>query len=117
MVVTQAEVELEADQPYRKVRLHDPVELKCCYSSNDSETVTWFKLVSRNITMAHEFINSTTTELIGKGRIRCGTLLFESVQMSDSGLYQCLLNESNIFSHGTFLHVSSKCSEYLTWLC
>lgn len=111
-VETESEVKWEADQPYQKVWLRDPAELRCCYSSHNSIPTTWIKFVRRNTTMLHQGLNSSGPVTMGKDGTWCSTLKFESAQLSDTGLYQCFLNsnKSKIFSHGTFLHVSGKCS-------
>lgn len=111
-VETELEVKLEADRPYQKVQLGDPAELKCCYSSHDSIPTTWYRFVSRNATLVHQVVNSSRPVTKEKDGIWCSTLGLESAQLSDTGMYQCFLNSSEIpiFTHGTFLHVYSKCS-------
>lgn len=111
-VETESEVKWEADQPYQKVWLHDPAELRCCYSSHNSIPATWIKFMRRNTTVLHQVVIPSSPITTGNNGTQCSTLLFESAQLSDTGLYQCFMNRSNvkIFSHGTFLHVSGKCS-------
>lgn len=62
--------------------------------------------------MLHQVLNSSRSVPSGKDGTWCSFLGFESAQLSDTGLYQCFMNsnKSQMFSHGTFLHVSGKCS-------
>lgn len=108
---------LEADRPYLKVQLNGPAELECCYTFAGSLTATWVIIVNRNVTISLQSVKYSDLVITGerkkdteKGSV-CGILLLKSVQMGDAGLYLCWLNNSNIntFSHGTYLHVYSKC--------
>lgn len=103
---------LEADKPYLKVRLHGVAEVECCYTSAQPLTTTWVRI---NGTGGFQFMNPSDHVTQGSkimGTTTCNTMVLKSVQLSDAGLYQCLLNNSNTNqrSHGTYLHVSSKCS-------
>lgn len=114
VVVAKEEVKLEADRPYLKVRLNGQAELECCYTFAGSLTATWVLIVPRNLTInlqVVEYSDVVIAEQSLRGTTMCGKLLLKSVQMSDAGLYLCWLNNSNIntFSHGTYLHVYSKC--------
>lgn len=121
VVVAQVEEEWEADRPYQKVRLNNPAVLECCYSGNNSMTVSWVKFVVLDPTVSHQHVNSSSlvTQSKKKDGSWCNTLSLSSAQLNDSGLYQCYLKKQSkigTLSHGTFLHVYSKCSEYLAWL-
>lgn len=105
---------LEADQPYLKVQLNGPAKLDCCYTFAGSLTATWVIIVNRNLTISLQDVKYSDHVIKGKKEkdtTVCSILLLKSVQMSDAGLYLCWLNNSNIntFSHGTYLHVYSKC--------
>lgn len=106
MVVAQAEVELEADRPFQKVLLHDQAELQCCYSSKASVEATWVM----NRAMLIQFLNCSSSEIKEKDGLQCHKCLLKSAQLSDSGLYRCLLNNSKneYLTHGTFLYVTGK---------
>lgn len=116
---------LEADQPFLHVQLGGPANLKCCFSSNRSVTATWIRFVTLNTTLVHHFFNSSRLEKprgTGKDGIKCSALSLESAQLSDSGLYRCLLEERKLqmLSHGTLLLVSGKefrMAGSLAWLC
>lgn len=103
---------LEADKPYLKVRLLRVAEMECCYTSVKPLTATWVQI---NGTGGIQVMNPSDHVTQGSkimGTTECNTMVLKSVQLSDAGLYQCLLNNSNtnLRSHGTYLHVYSKCS-------
>lgn len=105
---------LEADKPYLKVRLHSVAEVECCYIFGEPLTATWVQLNgSREVQVMNPSDHVTQGSKI-LGSTKCSTLVLKSVQLSDAGLYQCLLNNSNVHqrSHGTYLHVYSKCCSY-----
>lgn len=109
--ITQGEVILKADRPYLRVSRFDTANLKCCYEGG-SQPHVWI----RRFKFAN-FANNTPwmetvpfSKRVTKGSVAedgglCGTLKITSVQLNDSGLYQCHLNVSNLFTHGTYLHV------------
>ncbi|XP_071326355.1 B-cell antigen receptor complex-associated protein alpha chain [Trachinotus anak] len=105
-------VTLEADRPFLSVPLSGTAELECCYTTNGkSVTYTWIK--DGNKTSGPIYLTSANTGFsadVIKGRsygIQCGTLTLKKVQLNDTGMYKCLLNNSNskLFTHGTYLQV------------
>ncbi|XP_003976934.2 B-cell antigen receptor complex-associated protein alpha chain [Takifugu rubripes] len=116
VVVAQEEVTLEADKPYLRVRLHGVAEVECCYTSAEPLTATW---VRRNGTRGNKFLNPSDHVTKGSknmGTTKCSMLVLKSVELSDAGLYQCLLNNSNTeqLSYGTYLHVYIPIHKMLT---
>lgn len=108
------EVMWEADRPYLKVRLHGNAEIKCCYASAQPLTATWVQINGTWGTHAMSPSDHVTQGSKIMGASMCSTLVLTEVQLGDAGLYQCLLNSSSVQlrSHGTYLHVYSKCSSY-----
>ncbi|XP_041649645.1 B-cell antigen receptor complex-associated protein alpha chain [Cheilinus undulatus] len=106
VVATQAEVTLEPDMPFLWVQNKQTAVLKCCFNNNKGKIInfSWVRRHHRgNATEGP--LNVTITDLVIKGyEPPCGNLSFISAQPSDSGLYQCLL-DNKIFTHGTYLHV------------
>lgn len=119
MVIAEDEVNLKPDMPYLRVKLNDPADLECCYTTNVESLQSTWVIRSRsgkagNVTLTLRNVNSSdlvTMEHKTESDTTCGTLSFKSVQMNDSELYLCLLNSGKIklFSHGTYLHVYSEC--------
>ncbi|XP_023119503.2 B-cell antigen receptor complex-associated protein alpha chain [Amphiprion ocellaris] len=106
--ITQGEVFLKPDRPYLRVSLSDSADLKCCYEGQ-SQLLIWIRRVkSANNTRSLErmtFSKRVTEGNSPEDDASCGTLKFTSVQLNDSGLYQCYLNSTQLFTHGTYLHV------------
>nr|QPF15774.1 Cd79a protein [Chaunax abei] len=112
VVRAQHEVNLKADRPYLRVQLSYSAALECCYTTNvESLELTWVMHVqASNTTLGPKNVKSSDLVTIGNRRESdavCGTLSFKSVQLNDSGLYQCFLKSNKIylFSHGTYLQV------------
>lgn len=105
---------LEADKPYLKVRLHGAAEVECCYTYAEPLTATWVQLNGTRGIQVRNPSDLVTQGSKTMGTTKCSTMVLKWVQLSDAGLYQCLLNNSHIDqrSHGTYLHVYSKCCSY-----
>lgn len=105
---------LEADKPYLRVRLHGVAEVECCYTSAEPLTATWVKNNGTKDIKRLNPLDHVTKGSKNMGTTKCSMLVLKSVELSDAGLYQCLLNNSitEQLSHGTYLHVYSKCSSY-----
>lgn len=113
-VITQSEVTLQADVPYLRVSLSHRAVLECCYNtSGKSVKHTWvksFKVAKESFgPLAVNFSEHVFEGF--KTKSGCSTLTLRSVQLNDTGMYQCWLNSSDIrlFSHGTYLQVFSEC--------
>ncbi|XP_067305749.1 B-cell antigen receptor complex-associated protein alpha chain [Pseudorasbora parva] len=105
------EPKLEADEPFQRIAVAHEATLRCCYRWMNIPHVTWIvnvhiingtsliRLVDQNENVTHKQYE--------KDGVKCHSLVFKSVQLSDTGLYQCKLNYSSLhmFSHGTFLQV------------
>ncbi|KAM8734315.1 B-cell antigen receptor complex-associated protein alpha chain [Acanthopagrus schlegelii] len=110
VAVAPDEVAIMPDRPYLRVELNEPATLKCCYSTKlESLMLIWTKRVQgHNFTMDPENVKYTdrvTKEQRKEGDQYCGVLTFKSVEVNDTAMYQCFLNEGFIFSHGTYLQV------------
>nr|QPF15777.1 Cd79a protein [Diceratias pileatus] len=112
VVRAQHEVNLKADRPYLRVQVGDSAALECCHTTNvESLELTWvIRVQARNTTLGPRNVKFSDLVTMGDRRESdtvCGTLALKSVQLSDSGLYQCFLKSKDIhlFSHGTYLHV------------
>lgn len=101
------------DRPYLRVKFNEPATLQCCYSTKVSLEFIWVKRVQAyNITMVPEKVKYTdrvTKEQQKEQHQFCGLLRFKSVEVNDTGLYQCRLNKSTVHTHGTYLQVHSEC--------
>ncbi|XP_062256042.1 B-cell antigen receptor complex-associated protein alpha chain [Platichthys flesus] len=108
--VTPSGVTFEADMPFLKKPLSEKADLKCCYTAGKSSPkFVWVKsfLNVNDKTIGPFAVNRSghVTREGTKPGIHCDTLSMTSVQLIDSGLYQCQLNGSKLYSHGTYLHV------------
>lgn len=116
VVFAQDGVTFEPDRPWLRVKLSDTADLKCCFTKGKSVKFTWVKHCNNASTKSHGEQNVeisdrvTTTDKVDKNKnIVCGYLNFKSVELNDTGMYQCRLNVSTIlFSHGTYLQVYSE---------
>ncbi|XP_068995124.1 B-cell antigen receptor complex-associated protein alpha chain [Embiotoca jacksoni] len=105
--IAQAEVILEADKPFERVRQFEATTLYCCYRSG-TKNLTWVRHVQKNKNWTMDFMEQSNHAAIdfqqdsGKS---CGKLTLKSVRLSDSGLYQCWLNNGQVQTHGTYLQV------------
>lgn len=98
------ELMLEPDRPFLRVKLSDTAELECCYK-HGTKIFTWIKRSSSGAKVnvkLFENAQQNYTEVNGK---QCGLLTLKKVDLSDTGFYQCLLNDSNVLTHGTYLQV------------
>lgn len=113
MGIAQSELTLKTDKPFLSVPLSHKAELECCYTtSSDSVSFSWVKIFQDvNKTFGTAAVNLSDQVTASKSDAQCGILTFSSVQLNDSGLYCCKLNDSEIelISHGTYLQVYSEC--------
>lgn len=115
VVMAQGEVKLQPDRPFLKVLHNGRAELECCYNATKLLDFTWYiRVQAENITLDPTIVNiselvTARTKKTKDGH--CSILTFSSVQLNDTGLYLCWLNNSNInlFTYGTYLHVYSEC--------
>ncbi|XP_039973624.1 B-cell antigen receptor complex-associated protein alpha chain [Xiphias gladius] len=107
--IAQSELTLKTDKPFLSVPLSHKAELECCYTtSSDSVSFSWVKIFQDvNKTFGTAAVNLSDQVTASKSDAQCGILTFSSVQLNDSGLYCCKLNDSEIelISHGTYLQV------------
>ncbi|XP_022053731.1 B-cell antigen receptor complex-associated protein alpha chain [Acanthochromis polyacanthus] len=103
--ITQGEVTLKADRPYLEVRHPSSAELKCCYKGAPQDLIWIRRVKPTRHTTAVETVIASKSVREGDPDVCCGTLKVTLVQLNDSGLYQCYLNDTKLFTHGTYLHV------------
>ncbi|KAG7475050.1 B-cell antigen receptor complex-associated protein alpha chain [Solea senegalensis] len=109
VATAQSPVTLKADVPFVSVHASQSAELECCYITAGTAkkvTPTWvrtFKYGSNTVGPLRVKTSATVGQL-DKRDSQCGTLTLASVQLNDTGLYQCLFN-SQILSYGTYLQV------------
>ncbi|XP_023265118.1 B-cell antigen receptor complex-associated protein alpha chain [Seriola lalandi dorsalis] len=104
-------VTFKADRPFLGVPLSIKAELKCCYTTTEQQiNPTWFKSVrtGQSSPVAVNISENVTTRLDKADKELCYVLTFDSVQLNDTGMYQCVLNYSNHFSPGTYLQVYKR---------
>ncbi|XP_052003735.1 B-cell antigen receptor complex-associated protein alpha chain-like [Xyrauchen texanus] len=106
----QAELKLEADQPFLRVPLSHEATIQCCYCCKENLTVSWImKTFTMNGTIIPRFVIMSENVAAEANGIKCHPLVLKNVLLNDTGLYQCYLNHSShrisIFTHGTFLQV------------
>ncbi|KAM6994559.1 B-cell antigen receptor complex-associated protein alpha chain [Tautogolabrus adspersus] len=106
VVIAQAEVTLKADRPFLWVQHKHTAALECCYTNKGNlESFTWVRHFQEGKKNKGP-VNVTLTDFVTQDQsTSCGVLNFLTVQMNDSGLYQCWLRDSKRFTHGTYLHV------------
>ncbi|XP_022620391.1 B-cell antigen receptor complex-associated protein alpha chain [Seriola dumerili] len=105
-------VTFKADRPFLGVPLSFKADLKCCYTTTERRiNPTWLKRVWAGNKIGPVTVNiseNVTTRLDKEDKELCYILTLDSVQLNDTGLYQCLLNYSRDVSHGTYLHVYKR---------
>ncbi|XP_037532510.1 B-cell antigen receptor complex-associated protein alpha chain [Nematolebias whitei] len=101
-----AGLSLDPDRPSLRVLLSDTASLECCYEGGP-QNFTWVKLNSTFSSPQHVTISEPhhVVKYIDTGSKHCCTLTFKEVHLNDTGLYQCLLKPSAVFTHGTYLQV------------
>ncbi|XP_060906231.1 B-cell antigen receptor complex-associated protein alpha chain [Labrus mixtus] len=108
VVIAQAEVTLKADRPFLWVQHEQTAVLECCYTNKGkSESFKWVRRFHEGNKTKGPF-NVTLTDLVTRDvdpKTSCGVLNFLTVQLNDSGMYQCWLEDSRRLTHGTYLHV------------
>lgn len=106
VVATQAKVTLEPDRPFLWVQNKQTAVLRCCFTNSKKqlERFTWVR--NHHDNKFRGPYNVTYTDVVIKDYEKpCGILSFISAKPSDSGLYRCWLEDSKVFTHGTYLHV------------
>ncbi|XP_053737499.1 B-cell antigen receptor complex-associated protein alpha chain [Synchiropus splendidus] len=93
----------EVDRPWLRVPVGLPAVLECCYWSHNR--MVWFTWIRRRQSNSTEQPMSSTE--LRKKTPSCHTLPLTSVQLDDSGLYQCRLNSTSLllYTPGTYLQV------------
>nr|XP_019948787.1 PREDICTED: B-cell antigen receptor complex-associated protein alpha chain [Paralichthys olivaceus] len=110
--ITQSQVTLNADNPFQSVPLSSKADLECCYAAPEKSLKSYwvksFQGANKNRGPQDVGLSDNVTAWdTTKDGMRCSTLTLKSVRLSDTGLYQCLLSNSQVkvFSRGTYLIV------------
>ncbi|XP_056123767.1 B-cell antigen receptor complex-associated protein alpha chain [Rhinichthys klamathensis goyatoka] len=108
--VEEEELKLEADEPFQRVAVDHKATVRCCYRWKESPGVIWIMNVQTiNGTTLPRLVNQsenvTPMPMDETNGVKCHSLVFKSLQLNDTGLYQCKLNLGSLhaFTHGTFL--------------
>ncbi|XP_060937658.1 B-cell antigen receptor complex-associated protein alpha chain [Limanda limanda] len=103
--VAPSGVTFESDVPFLEKALSQDADLECCYTTEERHPkFVWVKSFHNvNVTIGPHAVNRSGHVI--KSEKHCSTLSLTSVQLNDSGLYQCRLKGSEVSSHGTYLHV------------
>lgn len=106
----RCEVTLEADRPSVKVEVNQRALLECCFTSNRMENLLWIKSIKKDKSIETFFVQNPGTERWSEksGQVECGFLSLKEAKLGDTGFYQCFLNSSEVFSHGTYLQVYER---------
>ncbi|XP_077454571.1 B-cell antigen receptor complex-associated protein alpha chain isoform X1 [Stigmatopora argus] len=109
-VSANGKLSLEVDRPWLRVHLSQEAMLECCYRAGSAS------LQSSWLTRGYP-ANGTTipflvplSDRVNVGErvhagVTCRTLTFSKVELTDSGLYQCWFNNTEVFTPGTYLQV------------
>ncbi|KAM9309706.1 B-cell antigen receptor complex-associated protein alpha chain [Pholidichthys leucotaenia] len=109
--IALGDVVLRADRPFLGVPLAEPVTLECCYKESTEVRFSWVRhFQTKDKTIEQVTVKESPRLIRGEHKHddwSCQTLTFDSVQLDDTGFYQCFLNGSNIpiYTHGTYLQV------------
>lgn len=89
--------------------------VRCCYRWKENPNITWIlndppingTIVPRLVNQSE---NVTPKKMEENSGVKCHSLVFKSIQLNYTGLYQCKLNHGSLhaFTHGTFLLVYSE---------
>ncbi|XP_058504112.1 B-cell antigen receptor complex-associated protein alpha chain [Solea solea] len=112
VTTAQSPVTREADVPFLSAHASQSAKLECCYitaGAADKASLTWVRTFkSGGKTVGPLEVKQSEHAAMGdsaKGDSQCGTLTLASLQLNDTGLYQCLFRSSKILSYGTYLQV------------
>lgn len=111
MAVAGNEVPWKGDRPYLKVAAGDQAELTCCDAANRRQLKShWIQQTKTGDIIAVQPSEGILIEDTHKSGRFCGKLLFKNAYLNNTGMYHCYKNNSGLDkSHGTYLHVYSKC--------
>ncbi|XP_067094677.1 B-cell antigen receptor complex-associated protein alpha chain [Osmerus mordax] len=112
----RSQVTLEADRPSLRVQLSHAAHLQCCYhTTRGAVNGSWIHSVHtvngtgfpKRVKLKDPRVRVDKNQTVEGAW--CHHLTLSSVQLDDSGLYQCFLNNSSLrsstYTHGTFLQV------------
>ncbi|XP_005808644.1 B-cell antigen receptor complex-associated protein alpha chain [Xiphophorus maculatus] len=95
---------LEPDRPFLRVKIFERAELECCYK-NAVNNAIWVKRLSSGqpepVNLSEEVFQNYSKS---NGK-QCGFLTLKNVKLNDTGMYQCHFNNTDVYTHGTYLQV------------
>ncbi|NP_001187165.1 B-cell antigen receptor complex-associated protein alpha chain precursor [Ictalurus punctatus] len=109
---TSPKIQLGFDVPSLRLAISQTASMSCCYTGIVRVPSQWIRLVmnSRNTTKRTSINETNARVKLDQGqrnKQHCEILILKDIVLNDTGLYQCVLTESNntVFTPGTFLQV------------
>ncbi|KAM4580398.1 B-cell antigen receptor complex-associated protein alpha chain [Odontesthes bonariensis] len=99
-----SKVILHADRPFLRVRFMDPAFLKCCYEGVPSNLI-WYRQNDSSKAHLVTILDRVEEKYSKNENVHCSNLTFKFVLLEDIGMYQCLLNDTGVLTHGTYMQV------------
>lgn len=111
-VVVARDAISKSDSRYLRVRVSDPANLECCQTGRRAVETIWVvrRKTNEDLIIVHSSDLVTSHKKTEDG-MTCGTLSLKSVQLNDSGLYQCIYFTGRVkhVIEGAYLQVYSEC--------
>lgn len=104
----KSKVTPKRDRPSLLVEVSKKATLECCFDEKDVNPIWISNAGAKNATNPERRVKETNEVKQRKGKAGCHTLEISNVKLTDTGFYQCFVNFSSIYSHGTFLQVYSE---------
>lgn len=109
---TSPKIQLGFDVPSLRLAISQTASMSCCYTGIVRVPSQWIRLVmnSRNTTKRTSINETNARVKLDQGqrnKQHCEILILKDIVLNDTGLYQCVLTESDntVFTPGTFLQV------------
>lgn len=109
---TSPKIQLGFDVPSLRLAISQTASMSCCYTGIVRVQSQWSQLVmnSRNTTKRTSINETNARVKLDQGqrnKQHCEILILKDIVLNDTGLYRCILTESNntVFTPGTFLQV------------
>ncbi|XP_048880339.1 LOW QUALITY PROTEIN: B-cell antigen receptor complex-associated protein alpha chain [Brienomyrus brachyistius] len=109
----QSKVTPKEDKPSLLVEELNEAKLKCCFHEKNVKPTWISNVAATNATNPERHVKLTKEIKAGLGNDGCYTLIFSKVKVTDTGFYQCFVNDSSIYTHGTFLQVYRPLRKFL----
>ncbi|PWA20598.1 hypothetical protein CCH79_00011586, partial [Gambusia affinis] len=104
-VASDKGIVLEPDRPFLRVKLFDRAELECCYKNGPTQVIWVNRLPSGQIKPLQNQSEEVFQNYSNSNGKQCGFLTLKTVKLWDTGIYQCQLNNTSVYTHGTYLQV------------